>query len=81
MPTTLDDARKAKFKVVKELSAAFNDAARSPVNAIGLSKDKDGYYVSVGLERQPSAAECANLPQDCDGVRVKYKVTGPINAQ
>lgn len=80
MATTLDEARKAKNKVSKQLMGTFNAAARSPVNSVGISKDNAGYFVSVGLERQPTKQECDTLPQECDGVRVKYKVTGPITA-
>jgi len=77
---TLDEARKAKNKISKLLMNAFNTASRGPVNSVGISKDKDGFFVSVGLERQPSPEECKKLPQECDGVTVKYKVTGPIVA-
>lgn len=77
---TLDEARKAKNKVSKQLMGVFNAAARTPVNSVGISQDKDGYFVSVGLERHPSAAEAQALPKQCDGVPVKYKVTGPIHA-
>ncbi len=75
--STLDEARAAKGKVKKQLKDTFNGSS-SPM--VGISKDKEGYFVSVGLERQPTPAECTKLPQECDGVRVKYKVTGPIVA-
>lgn len=78
--TTLDEARKAKTKVARQLMRSFNDAARSPVNGIGISKDREGYFVAVGLERQPTPEETRALPQECDGVPVKYKVVGPIVA-
>lgn len=78
--STIDEARKAKTKVARQLSRSFNDAARSPVNGIGISKDKEGYFVAVGLERQPTPEETRDLPQECDGVPVKYKVVGPIVA-
>ena len=76
--STLDEARNAKVKVKKQLKDTFNGVAPPMV---GISKDKDGYFVSVGLERQPSPADCAKMPQECDGVRVKYKLVGPIVAQ
>lgn len=77
--STLDQARAAKKKLAKELMGSFNGAA-SPVNSVGLSRDQDGYYVAVGLERQPTAAENAKLPKKYDGVTVKYSVNGPICA-
>ncbi|MFN7114950.1 MAG: hypothetical protein ACK4PK_11405 [Alphaproteobacteria bacterium] len=77
--TTIDQARAAKDKLEKQLMGRFNGAAL-PVNSVGLSHDQAGYYVAVGLERQPTAAEDAKLPKKCDGVTVKYSVNGPINA-
>lgn len=79
--STLDEARKAKTKVGKLLASAFNRAAKNPVNGIGISNVKDDYHVTVRLERQPTVEETANLPRECDGVAVKYKITGPIVAQ
>lgn len=78
--STIEEARKAKAKVARQLMRSFNDAARSPVNGVGISKDKEGYFVAVGLERQPTPEETRDLPQECDGVPVKYKVVGPIVA-
>lgn len=77
--STLDEARKAKTKVGKLLASAFNRAAKNPVNGIG--NVKDDYHVTVRLERQPTPEETARLPRECDGVAVKYKITGPIVAQ
>ncbi|MDP2205481.1 MAG: hypothetical protein Q8K65_04175 [Alphaproteobacteria bacterium] len=77
--TTIDQARAAKDKLAKQLMGSFNGAA-SPVNSVGLSQDQAGYYVAVGLERQPTAAEDAKLPKKYDGVTVKYSVNGPISA-
>jgi hypothetical protein len=77
--TTIEQARAAKQKLAKQLMGSFNGAA-SPVNSVGLSRDQDGYYVAVGLERQPTSAENAKLPKKCDGVTVKYSVNGPISA-
>lgn len=79
--STLDEARKAKEKVSRQLTRCFNAAAQSPVSSVGVSKDKAGYHVAVGLERQPTPAETKNLPMECDGVPVKYKVVGPIVSQ
>ncbi|HYD19025.1 MAG TPA: hypothetical protein VEF76_11150 [Patescibacteria group bacterium] len=78
--STLDEARRAKGKVGKLLSHTFNNAAQNPVNSIGISRDKDGFFIAVGLERQPTPEETRNLPRECDGVAVKYKITGPIVA-
>jgi hypothetical protein len=77
--STLEKARAAKDKLSKQLMGSFNGAA-SPVNSVGLSRDQSGYYVAVGLERHPTPAENAKLPQKYDGVTVKYSVLGPIVA-
>lgn len=77
---TLDATRKAQSKISKQLIESFNTASQPLVNSVGISQDMDGYHVSVGLERQPTHAERKNLPQECDGVAVKYKVIGPIVA-
>lgn len=77
--STIEQARAAKEKLSKQLMGSFNGAA-SPVNSVGLSRDQNGYYVAVGLERQPTPAEDAKLPKKYDGVTVKYNVNGPITA-
>ncbi len=79
MTTTIDQARAAKKAFQTRLAADFNPAA-SPVNGIGLGHDNDGYYVSVGLLRDPTPAEKRKLPETCDGVSVKYHKTGPVIA-
>ena len=79
MTITIEQARSAKKAFQKQLAADFNPAA-SPVNGIGLGRDDAGYYVSVGLIRDPSPAERQKLPETCGGVSVKYHKTGPVVA-
>jgi hypothetical protein len=68
--TTLEQTRLAKEKLVKQLM----DGVTS--NAVGISKDEEGYFVSVGLVQEPEKGVI--LAESCDGVRVKYKVIGRI---
>ena len=79
MTTTIDQARAAKKAFQTQLAADFN-AASSPVNGVGLGRDDGGYYVSVGLMRDPTAAEQKKLPDVYAGVSVKYHKTGLVIA-
>jgi autonomous glycyl radical cofactor GrcA len=77
--STFEQAEAAKKKLSKQLMGSFNGAA-SPVNGIGVGRDQDGFHIAVRLERRPTAAEAAQLPEKYDGVSVKYSVIGPIYA-
>ena len=77
--TTFAQAQNAQKSFEKHLKQHFN-AAAGPVNSVGISRNHEGFYLSVGLERQPTAAENAKLPVRHDGVAVKYKLIGPIVA-
>lgn len=76
----LEKAMQAQGKLEKLLMGNFNKAALPPVNMVGIGKDFNGHYVLVGLERQPTVEEKKQLPLQCDGIRVKYQINGPINA-
>lgn len=77
---TLEQARKAKNKLAKQLMGSFNGAA-SPVNSVGISGTPANYHVVVGLEREPTADERKKMPAVCDGVEVRYnKPSGQIRA-
>jgi hypothetical protein len=76
--TTEAEACAVQDKLVSSLLLNFNNAARAPVNSIGVSMDDDGCYVQIGLERQPTADEQESIPNQVDGVRVKWQVIGQI---
>jgi hypothetical protein len=78
--TTLEEARSAKEKIKRRLLLNFNRVSRPPVNFVGISKDAEGHFVSIGMERPPTPAESAELRETCDGVRVKYQIVGTISA-
>ena len=76
MSVTIEEARKAKEIVISQLTRNFNAAANSPVNGVGIGKIDEDYCVHVDLVRAPTPAESTLLPQKCEGVKVRYKVTG-----
>lgn len=67
----------------KEFSSLY---LKFPINGVGISKDEEGYFISVDTERELTAAErdvtqkdkC--FPDEFNGVRVKYKTVGRIVA-
>ncbi|HEY5177859.1 MAG TPA: hypothetical protein VII95_20080 [Terriglobales bacterium] len=76
--TTEAEACAVQDKLVSSSLLNFNNAARAPVYSIGVGRDNDGYYVHIGLERQPTAQEQDSIPNQVDGVRVKWQVIGQI---
>jgi hypothetical protein len=75
MAYDMDRVTKAQAKLESLLAPVFRDAA------IGCGVDEaGGERLEVMLRRQPTAAQKKQMPQDVDGVKVRYTVTGPIRA-
>ncbi|MGE0747616.1 MAG: hypothetical protein AB7K86_20320 [Rhodospirillales bacterium] len=68
MTVTIDQARTAKAKLQAQLRTHAN------VVGIGIGRDGPSYCVKVNLQRD----DRGGLPEDVDGVRVRYEVVGSI---
>jgi hypothetical protein len=69
--TTENQAQAAQEK----LSAKFKRVSEKtplPVVETKLGHDTDGHFLNVVLSRNPTLSERRYLPDDVDGVRVKY---------
>lgn len=67
---TLDEARAAKDRAM-ELFGSLAD-----VVAVGITRVGEGYGLKVNLRSRPGAT--ASLPDDVDGVPVKFEIVGPL---
>ena len=70
MAANLDDARRAKAQLAALL------AGHPLVNGVGVTRIDDGWAVQVNLSESP--ADERALPEDVDGVQVRYDTIGPI---
>ena len=75
MAYDMDKALKAQANLEAALAPEFRDAA------VGCGADEDGRErLEVMLRRKPTAAQEKQMPQEVDGVKVRYTVTGPIRS-
>lgn len=78
---TIEQARAAKEDLKGSLLRDFSVAVGGPVNSIGIGRINTAEYcVAVGLERDPTSVEKNALPEEHMGVKIQYKVVGPIRA-
>lgn len=79
----ITEARAAKSALKASLSQIFGAEAASLIGQVGLGGGApDSYCVNVRLERAPTAAEAARLPESQNGVPVEYRgPAGPIHKQ
>jgi hypothetical protein len=68
----IERARAAKQHLRRDLDG------RDGIRAIGLGRGEDGYRLQVGVA---SRADADGLPAEVDGVTVRVRVVGAVQAQ